>query len=356
MSGHKLKILLTGGGTAGHAWPVILVAKSLKKNKRVRMLYVGSRQGIEKRLAKEYGIPFLAILAGKRRAYFSWANFWDISKIFIGIIQALFIILFFRPKVIFAKGGYVTVPIIFWLKFFKIPLVIHESDVVMGRANLWALKYAQKICLGFPLENYSSDLPVGKLIYTGIPVHPDFLETPIKSGERSKILITGGSQGSSKINDLILEILPELVERYEIWHLSGPRDFQKLSSFQNPFYHLFDFSLQVPKFMRDADLVISRAGAGTLMEIASTGKASIIIPLASAAGEHQEANAQVFQKSNAAVVVSEENLTATSLKSIIDNLLADEEMRKLLGHHARAFSQKQASEEIVSVIFEAVKK
>ena len=352
-----MRIILTGGGTAGHIWPIIFIAQSLQKNKHNKILYVGSRQGIEKKLAKDFQIPFKTVLSGKRRAYFSFSNFWDFFKIFAGIFEAFFILLFFRPEIIFAKGGYVTVPMIFWLKFFKIPLVIHESDTVMGRANLWALKYAQKVCLGFPIEYYTGqNLPVGKLIYTGIPVHPDFTQTAIKTGERQQILITGGSQGSSKINDLIFQILPDLANRFEIWHLSGERDFEKLSGFKNPHYHLFSFSYQMPKFMRDADLVISRAGASTLMEIAATGKASILIPLETAAGEHQEANAQVFQKLNAAVVVSEKSLTASSLKTIIDNLIDDEPMRNLLGHHAHSLFQPKAAEEIVDCLFEVAKK
>lgn len=348
-----MKILLTGGGTAGHAWPVILVAKSLQKNKRVEILYVGSRQGIEKKLAKDFSIPFRAIFSGKKRNYFSFLNFWDIFKIILGAIQAFFILLFFRPKVIFAKGGYVTVPIIFWLRFFKTPLVIHESDVVMGRANLWAIKYAKKACLGFPIECYEQSLPLDKLVYTGIPVRPEFMQTAISSGERPKILITGGSQGSSKINDLILEILPDLLNKYEIWHLSGKRDFEKLSKVKDPFYHLFDFSYEVPKFMRDADLVITRSGANTLSEIAATSKASIIIPLENATNEHQVANAEVFRLQSAAVVTSEKSLTANSLQAIIDNLLGDEPLRKLLGHHAHSLFQKEAAQEIIDSIFKS---
>lgn len=351
-----MKILLTGGGSAGHAWPIILVAKSLKKNQRVKMLYLGSRQGVEKNLAKEFNIPFMVVLSGKRRVYFSFSNYWDLFKIFIGIIQVFFILIFFRPNVIFAKGGYVTVPIIFWLKFFKIPLVIHESDVVMGRANLWAMKWAKKVCLGFPLEYYKQNFSLDKSIYTGIPVQPEFLQTAIISGERPKILITGGSQGSSKINDLIFEILPELLKKYEVWHLSGKRDFSKLSEFKNPSYRLLDFTLEMPKLMRDADLVIARAGASTLTEIAATGKPSIIIPLESAASDHQNANARVFQSRNAAVVLSEKNLTASSLLVIINNLISDEPMRKLLGHHAHSLFQKNAIEEIISAIFEAIRK
>lgn len=346
-----MNILLTGGGTAGHVWPVLEVARSLQKNRRVKLLYIGSRQGIEKSLIKELNIPYKAIITGKRRAYFSFSNVWDIFKIFIGILQAFFILLFFRPKVIFAKGGYVTVPIIFWSKNFKIPLVIHESDAVMGRANLWAANKAQKICLGFPLEYYTQKLPLEKLIYTGIPINAEFNQTQIKTGERPKLLITGGSQGSSKINDLIFDILPQLLEKYEIFHVAGEHDFKRLGKIQHRFYHLYDFTKQMAKFMRDADLVIARAGASTLMEIAATSKPSIIIPLESAANNHQKQNAHIFFKNNAAVVLNENGLTSTSLLSIIDNLLSDKETLKLLGHHAHSFYQKKAAEEIVAVLF-----
>ena len=355
-----MRFMLTGGGTAGHAWPIILVAKSLAKNQRAKILYVGSRQGIEKHLVKNTEIPFKGILVGKRRNYFSLANYWDIIKTFLGIIQTLFIILSFRPDVIFAKGGYVTVPILFWLVFFKIPLVIHESDVVIGRANLWAAKKAAKICLGFPIEYYSAtqndhpDLSLDKLIYTGIPVDPGFLQTPVKMGEKLKLLVTGGSQGSSKINHLISEILPELTKKYEVYHVAGKKDFPELQKMGYPedTYHLYEFTAHMPRLMRDADLVVSRAGANTLAEIAAAGRPSIIIPLKIATGEHQVANAQVLAKKNAAVVLSEEKLTSSSLLAIIDSLMADEKLRGLLGHHAHGFFQAKAAGEIVDLLFE----
>lgn len=347
-----MKILLTGGGTAGHVWPIVLVGQSLIKNRSVQLLYVGSRQGIERMLLGRTDIPSKFLVVGKRRTYISMANFWDVFKILIGVFQAFFIIIFFKPDIIFAKGGYVTVPIIFWQKIFNIPLIIHESDAVIGRANLWASKKAKKICLGFPIEEYHQNLPLEKVIYTGTPVSSDFFQTPISTGSRLKILITGGSQGASKINSLISEILPALASQYDINHLSGKLDYPKLSEFKNQYYHLFDFTDQMSKFIRDADLIISRAGASSLAEISAAGKVSIIIPLKTAAGEHQEANARVYQKRNAAVVVSEKNLTANSLKSIIDSLMEDETMRKLLGHHAHEFFQPKAVENIVDVIFE----
>lgn len=349
-----MKILLTGGGTAGHAWPIILVAKALQKNKRNRNLYVGSG-GIEKALAKKSDITFRKILAGKKRAYFSFLNFLDVFKTLIGIIQAFFLILIFRPEVIFAKGGYVTVPIIFWVNFFKIPLVIHESDSVMGRANTFAAKRAKKICLGFPVKYYEGlTIPLDKLIYTGNPIGEEFFQTPIKAGERLNLLITGGSQGSSRINKIIADILPRLVKKYEVWHLSGENDFKELSKFNDPHYHLVSFSYEMNKYVRDADLVISRAGAGTLAEISAAKKASIIIPLPESAGNHQVKNAKVYGDLNAAVVLGENRLSSDSLLSIIDNLMGDEKIRELLGHHANSLSRPGAANEIVDILFEVI--
>jgi len=350
-----MKIILTGGGTAGHAWPLILVARSLFKNKRLSLLYVGSRQGIEKNIARDFKIPFKGIIIGKRRTYFSFANMWDLIKIFIGIIQGFFILLCFRPNIVFAKGGYVTVPIIFWLKLFKIPLVIHESDAVIGRANLWAGKFAEKICLGFPIEVYKQNLPLEKLIYTGTPVNPEFLEIPIKTGDKLKLLITGGSQGSQKINSIIKQILPNLLKKYEIWHLTGETFYENLSKVESPNYHLYKFTYDLPKFLRDANLVISRAGASTLTEISASSKAAIIIPIAESAGNHQVANAKVYADQNAAVVLTEKNLSSSSLESIIDSLMKDKNLRELLGHHAHSLYQPDATDSIIETIFEVAK-
>lgn len=348
-----MKVLLCGGGTAGHITPLLAVSAALKKNLKVKFLYVGSTFGLEKKLAQKYQVPFSGILAGKWRPYFSWLNFLDLVKTFIGIIQTFFILLFFRPKVVLAKGGYVTFPVLFWLKFFKIPLVIHESDAVMGRANRWAVSRAAKICLGFPLSYYC-DLPLDKIVYTGTPVLPEFFTFASSVNQPPTILITGGSQGSQKINQLIGEILPSLLEKYRVIHLAGPKNYETLKA-QNIGHHhykLIGFSEEMAKLLASADLVISRAGANTLAEIAALSKSSILIPLPGAASDHQADNAAVFQKASAAVVLKEENLTSGSLLSIINRLMEDEATRRLLGHHAHEFAQKDSAQQIVDILFE----
>lgn len=346
------KILLTGGGTVGHIAPILALIEILKTNSRVEYLYVGSRQGPEKEMAQKNNIKFQGIFVGKRRNYFSFSNIIDVFKMGLGLISAYFIIINFRPDVVFAKGGYVTFPILYWTRHFKIPLVIHESDVKFGRANLWASRFANTICVGFPVQYYQENLPKEKLLYTGIPIDRKFFEVlPIKN-ERPHLLVTGGSQGSKQINDLILEIAPELVKDYEVFHICGQRNFDALKSrFSNEHYHLIDYTLEMPKLMRQADLIISRSGANTLAEISALGQASILIPLASASLDHQNVNAKIYAQKNAAVQLSEKNLTASSLQSIIKHLFEDDEFRRLIGHHAREFATENATTDIVELLF-----
>jgi len=350
-----MRILLTGGGTAGHIWPIVAIAENLKKNRRINFLYVGSFSGLEKKVAKDFNVPFQGICVGKWRAYFSLMNFWDLLKTLFGIIQAFFILLSYRPNVVFAKGGFVTFPILFWLKFFKIPLVIHESDAVVGKANRWASRLARKICVGFPLKYYQN-MPFEKMVFTGIPLRAEFFNTQVIKEERQTILITGGSQGSHFINEIILKILPSLLEKYEIYHLCGENDFNIISQnnlVQNDHYHLENFSENMPKLIASADLIITRAGATTFAEIGALARAAILIPYPNAAADHQTINAKIYTEAQAAIMATEKNLTASSLLSIINRLMEDEKMRLLLGHHARQFAQKDSAQQITDILFEA---
>lgn len=350
------KIILTGGGTVGHISPIIALIEVLKKNSRIDYLYVGSRNGPECEIAKKNQIKFKGIFAGKRRNYSSFSNFIDFFKIIFGLIQAYFILIIFKPDVIFSKGGYVAFPIVFWAKRFKIPLVIHESDTVMGSINVYASKFAKKICVGFPIENYqNTNINFDKLIYTGTPLRKEFYNTKPVKPEKQTILVTGGSQGASKINNLILEILPELVKTFEIYHLIGKNDFENIKAclkakFSDENYHPMDFTENMADLMNKADLVISRAGS-TVAEISALGKASILIPLPSAHMDHQTKNAQIYADKNAAVLVSEKNLTAGSLLSIIKRLLEDDEFRLLIGHHAKEFATENATQDIIDILF-----
>lgn len=346
----KKKFLLTGGGTAGHITPILAISEVLQKNHQIEFLYVGGRSSMEKEIAKKNNLPFYGIITGKRRNYISFQNFVDYFKILFGLIQGYFLLKRFRPNVIFAKGGFVTFPLIYWAKRFRIPLVIHESDTMMGKANLFSIDYAKKICLGFPVEYYEN-LPLEKLVYTGTPVVKAFFSEKSSKNSKPVILITGGSQGSQKLNEKITEILPELVKQYEIYHLVGEKN-EKEVAFKDANYHPLGFTDKMAELMNQADLIISRAGANTLAEISALGKASILIPLPSSHLNHQEINANIYEKQNAAVNLSENHLTSSSLKSIIDRLMEDNKLRELLGKNAKQFSRPDSAREIVDILFE----
>lgn len=346
------KIILTGGGTVGHISPIIALIEVLKKNSRIDYLYVGSRNGPEKEIAQKNQIKFKGIFVGKRRNYLSFANVSDLFKILLGIISTYFLMVRFKPDVVFAKGGYVTFPVLYWTRHFHIPLVIHESDVKIGKANSWAAQFAQKICVGFPVQYYEDNKQKDKLIYTGIPIDRKFFLKEELKNERPNLLITGGSQGSQRINDLISEIAPELVENYEVYHLCGEKNFKEIESkYTSKHYHLIDYTFQMDQLMKKADLIVSRAGANTLAEISALGKTAILVPLPTAQFDHQNLNAKIYADKNAAVLVSEKNLTASSLLSIIKRLLEDDKFRLLIGHHAKEFATENATQDIIDILF-----
>lgn len=347
------RIILTGGGTAGHIFPILALIDNLKSNSRVSYLYVGSRSGQEKEIAAKAEVRFKGIFTGKRRNYFSFSNFVDFFKIIFGLIQAYFIVVSFKPDIIFSKGGYAAFPIVFWAKRFKIPLVVHESDSVMGGLNSYASRFAKKVCVGFPVEYYKDQhVPFEKLVYTGTPLRKEFNNQTSQKSERPTILITGGSQGAAKINSLILEIAPELVKKFDVYHLVGKNDFEEIKdSFKNEHYYMLDFAENMPELMAKSDLIIARAGS-TVAEISALGKASILIPLPTSHLNHQTKNAQIYADKNAAVLLSEKGLTSSSLLSIINHLMEDSVFRNLIAHHSKEFATENAAKEIIDILFE----
>lgn len=341
-----MKILLTGGGTAGHIYPIVAVIEQIKK-RQIDYLYVGSN-GLEKTIAHSNRLNFQSLPVGKWRGYFDFRNFLDLFKTFFGLIKAYFIIKKFCPDIVFAKGGFVTFPVLFWVKKMRIPLIIHESDSIPGRANQWAGSFAKKICVGFPVTVYK-DFFNEKLVYTGIPLREAFLNKETKTGARQAILITGGSLGSRKINEELLKIMPILTQKYEIYHQLGEQNLLQ-SEFANEHYHTFGFADNLAEIMSKADLVISRSGATTLSEIAILAKPAILIPYPYAAHDHQKANAKIFSESNAAIVVEEKELSENILLEKINRIMTDSQTRKTLVENVRKFAKPQAAREILEII------
>jgi len=360
MQDAKYKILLTGGGTAGHIFPILAVYDELNRMsfeyKFDFLFMTDSKQNFSKIVLGNRPINYKKIYSGKLRRYWSLQNLVDPFKIIVGIIQSFCIISFFKPDVVFAKGGYVTFPVVFAANVLKIPIVIHESDIVMGLANRIEAKMAKKICVGFPTKFYSNIFTTN-MVYTGNPVRKEFIDIAKKNsdlGERQTLLITGGSQGSRIINQAIASIMPKLVQKYHVIHICGNNDYDWLSKSKWPNYDLYSFTDKMPDLMNGADLIISRASANTMFEIATLKKPSILIPLANAANGHQLANAKVFEQSNASVLISENKLTPSSLYDIINNLMSDKKILKDMGDNANKLVNNDSAKLIANEIIKAL--
>ena len=318
------KIVLTGGGTAGHVIPNLALIPRLRQE-GWQIYYIGSYQGIEKELIMKTGIPYYQISAGKLRRYLDFNNFLDPFKVIKGLWQAFFILGKIKPEVVFSKGGFVTVPVVIaaWLR--KIPVVIHESDISPGLANKIALPFASKVCVSFPeTQKY---IPVAKTAYTGTPIREELLKGNKEKGlkicgfnkDLPVIMVIGGSLGSEKINKAIRQVLPELLKKFQVIHICGKRNVD--NEYRYPGYCQFEYvDKDLAHIFALADLVISRAGATSIFEILALRKPHVLIPLSKEASRgDQILNARSFAGMGYSRVLFEEEMTAESLLSAIQD-------------------------------------
>lgn len=313
------KIILTGGGTAGHVTPNLALIPSLK-DLGYEIHYIGSYHGIERNLIESAHIPYDGISSGKLRRYFDIKNFSDPFRVIKGYHEAIKLIKKYKPDVVFSKGGFVAVPVVFAAKHYKIPVIIHESDMTPGLANKLCIPYAKKVCCNFP--ETLKYLPESKAVLTGSPIRKELLEGDRLSGlqythlssQLPIILIIGGSLGSVTINTAIRSILPKLLKKYQIIHICGKGNldenligttgYVQYEYVDAPLKHLFAAS----------DLVISRAGANSICELLALKKPNLLIPLSAAASRgDQILNAESFAKQGFSTVLKEETLTEETL-------------------------------------------
>ena len=317
------KIILTGGGTAGHVTPNLALIPSLKEH-GYEIQYIGSYQGIEKKLIEDAGIPYHGISSGKLRRYFDLKNFTDPFRVLKGYGEALKILKQYKPDVVFSKGGFVAVPVVLAAKHFRIPTIIHESDMTPGLANKICIPFAKKVCCNFP--ETLKYLPKEKAVLTGSPIRKELLEgdrlTGLqyagRSAGRPVILVIGGSLGSVTVNNAVRKILPKLLSHYQVIHicgkgnldegLKGTAGYVQFEYVDAPLKHLF----------AAADVIVSRAGANSICEILALRKPNVLIPLSAAASRgDQILNAKSFEKQGFSTVLEEENLTEASLYQAI---------------------------------------
>ena len=317
------KIILTGGGTAGHVTPNIALLPALKEA-GYEVEYIGSYNGMEKDLIEKEGIPYHGISSGKLRRYFDWKNFSDPFRVIHGYGQARSLIRKIKPSIVFSKGGFVSVPVVLAAKSLHVPAIIHESDMTPGLANRIAMRGAVKICCNFP--ETLKYLPEGKGVLTGSPIRQQLLHGDRKkaleftglTGEKPILLIIGCSLGSVFINNAVRGAIDDLLKRFEIIHLCGKGNLDH-SLDEKPGYVQYEYiSKELPDLFAAADLVISRAGANAICELLALHKPNILIPLSrNASRGDQILNANSFKKQGFSYVIEEEDVNEKSLSEAI---------------------------------------
>lgn len=321
------KIVMTGGGTAGHVTPNIALLPDLKAA-GYEIAYIGSMAGMEKHLIEDQGITYYGISSGKLRRYIDIKNLTDPARVIKGYFQARKLLRKLRPDVVFSKGGFVSVPVVLAAKHLHIPVIIHESDITPGLANKIAIPAAYRVCCNFP--ETLPYLPEGKAVLTGSPIRRELL-----SGDKFSavslcgfsvgkpiILIIGGSSGSKVLNDSVRALLDELLVNYQIIHLCG-KGYLDESLVGKKGYKQFEYANEELRDMfAAADLVISRAGANSICELLALHKPNILVPLSAAVSRgDQILNARSFEKQGFSYVIEEETLSSETLKKGIEHVM-----------------------------------
>lgn len=354
------KIIITGGGTAGHVYPGLSVAESLKqKMPDIEILWIGSKKGIEQRIVTEAGIDYCGILTGKLRRYFSIKNFLDLFRIIIGFLQSQRILKKYKPDLVFSKGGFVSVPPVAAAGFKKIPVYSHESDISPGLATKLNTTFSDKIFVSY--EKTREYFQEEKTILSGNPVRSAIYKANAKRGKelidtenKKIILVIGGSLGALQINKLIEENLEDLCKKYFIIHQTGSHHFEK--KLPNSYRRYEYIGKELPDFLAMADLVISRAGASALWENAALGKASILIPLGTESSRgDQEKNAEYFKDAGAAIVLKGK-VSPEQLYTEIESLMNNEDKRKKMQLSASRLAKEKAADFIANYLMEVLNK
>lgn len=366
-----MRIVFTGGGTGGHFFPILSIIRELKQRAEdehildLQMFYIGPDTFAED-LLKEEQIVIIPIASGKWRRYFSLQNFIDVFKIASGIVQALWNMFLIMPDVVFSKGGYGALPTVVAAALFRIPLIIHESDAIPGKVNRFAARFADRIGIAF---NAAGEFfPKDKVALVGIPIRKRILggnrdEAKESLGifsQQPVVSFIGASQGAQKINESVVEVLKELTDAYEVLHQTGAKNYDSVTAEAKAVlefthkerYHPFGFLSEsaIRDFYVASDLIVSRAGASSIFEIAAWGKPSILLPLHNSAQDHQRKNAFEYAGLGAATVIEDDNLTPHILLNEIKKILDNPELMKKMGLAAQQFARIDSAQIIAEEI------
>ncbi len=343
------KIVLTGGGSAGHVTPNLALVPKLK-DINYDILYIGSKTGIEKDIIEKEGIAYKPISSGKLRRYFDLKNFSDPFRVLKGLFEAKKILKEYNPDIVFSKGGFVTVPVVIAASMLKIPIIIHESDLNPGLANKIASRYATKICCNFPetLKFIDKD----KAVLTGSPIRSELLAGDKEKAleftglvsDKPTILVIGGSLGAVSINNAVRESLADIVQNFNVIHICGKGNLD--NNIKSASYVQYEYlSSQLKDIFALADMVISRAGANAISELLALKKPNILIPLSAKASRgDQILNADSFKKQGFSYVLDDDSLNKASLLKAINEVYAQKET------YLQAMNEAKLSDAVSSCI------
>lgn len=374
-----MKIAFTGGGTGGHFFPIIAVAEEVndiveKKNLIKPELYYISNTPYDEMALYKNNLQYRHVSAGKMRRYFSLKNGTDFFKTLVGVPRALNVLFRIYPDVVFSKGGYVSVPVVFAARILRIPVFVHDSDAIPGRANLWAGKFAKRIAVSYPeaVEFYKNK---DRVAYVGNPVRKE-LRIPSSQGAHDyfgfspdiqTIFIVGGSQGAEHINSTLHLALAGLLEKYQVIHQIGKENFEAYKDLVGvelrghahmDRYRAFPFlnEMEMRNAAGCADLIISRAGSGSIFEIACWGKPSILVPIPEDVSRDQRRNAYAYARIGATEVIEQENFTPHVVNSEVDRILTNPDLLDSMKKGAKEFARPDAArvlaEELVKMMLE----
>ena len=354
-------IVFTGGGTGGHVYPGLAIIDELNSQgffENHALCWMGSAGGMERRILQDREIPYISLPAGKLRRYFSFRNFIDVFKVAWAVLRSLVFMIRRRPALVFSKGGYVSVPPVVAARFCGIPVLTHESDFDPGLATRINARFADRICISYEkTARYFSDRHKHRLVVTGNPIRSAILHGDAEAGRRCfglpgkkpLILVIGGSLGAVQVNTLITSVLDDLTPHAEILHQTGGGNANGIAApgyVQREYIHG-----EMPDVLAAADIVVTRAGAGTLWECGSLGKAMILIPLDTAGSRgDQLRNASLFREAGAAEVLEGEAATAENLQNLILDLISSPQRRESLGSAARTLTGRNGAEECAALI------
>ncbi len=370
-----MKILFTGGGTGGHVLPLVALSREIRRirpEKNLGIFYMGPKDDFGAILLSQEGIKIKTILAGKIRRYLNFKSFMEnlldlFVKVPAGIFMAFWKVLFLGPDLILSKGGYGSLPVVLAGWFLWVPIFLHEGDVKPGLANKFLSIFAKKVFVSFPRTQFFSPK---KMILTGNPVRRELLEGTKEEArqlfgigtQKPVIFVLGGSQGAQRINDKILEILPQLLEKFEIIHQIGEKNSDQVKAevkvvvgadLEKSFHPVPFLKEEVLKqAYAVCDLIVSRAGSGSIFEIAALGKPSILIPLPEAAQNHQVENAYSYGQNGAAVVLEESNFTPNFFMEKLKFLFSHPKELEKMSKAAKEFAKPAAAKLIAQHILD----